>query len=149
MAMDDFHEYNGLKFRKLVKIANDELDPDAMYELGYRYFFGYRTRPNKKKAFYWLIGAAFLDDPTAQYLVGTMYVFGEGTRVDFGEAVYWFGVAAEQGHAPSLNELGIMYAEGMGVEADLEKAKEYWKRSEELGCEEATENLKQLAEMEN
>ena len=47
----------------------------------------------------------------------------------------------------SLNELGIMYAEGMGVEPDLEKAKEFWKKSEELGCEEAGENLKQLEEM--
>ena len=76
-----------------------------------------------------------------------MYVFGEGTPVDFTEAVYWFGVAADQGHAPSLNELGIMYAEGMGVDADLEKAKEFWKKAEELGCEEAGENLKQLEEM--
>jgi hypothetical protein len=147
MAMDDYHEYSGLKVRKLVKIANDELDADAMYELGYRYCFGYKMRPNKRKALYWMLGAAYLDDPVAQYLVGTMYVFGEGTAVDFTEAVYWFGVAADQGHAPSLNELGIMYADGMGVEPDLEKAKEFWKKSEELGCEEAGENLKQLEEM--
>ena len=101
MAMDDYHEYSGLKVRKLVKIANDELDAEAMYELGYRYCFGFRMRPNKRKALYWMLGAAYLDDPVAQYLVGTMYVFGEGTPVDFTEAVYWFGVAADQGHAPS------------------------------------------------
>ncbi len=35
----------------------------------------------------------------------------------------------------------------MGVDADLEKAKEFWKKAEELGCEEAGENLKQLEEM--
>ena len=48
MAMDDDHEYSGLKVRKLVKIANDELDAAAMYELGYRYCFGYKMTPNKK-----------------------------------------------------------------------------------------------------
>lgn len=144
-----YHEYNGMTIRNLVKVANDELDADAMYTLGCRYCFGYGIRANKKKAFYWMLGAAFLDDPTAQYLVGTMYVFGEGTKVNYSEALYWFGVAGEQGDAMSLNELGIMYAEGMGVEADFAKAKEYWEKSKELGCEEAAENLKQLEEMQN
>lgn len=52
--MDDYHEYSGLKVRKLVKIANDELDAEAMYELGYRYCFGFKMRPNKRKALYWM-----------------------------------------------------------------------------------------------
>lgn len=145
--MSGFHEYNGMNIRNLVKLARTELDEDAMYELGFRYTFGHKTRVNKKKGFYWLLGSAYLDEPVAQYLVGTMYVFGEGTKVDYDEAMYWFMMAGEQNHAPSLNELGIMYAEGMGVEEDMEAAREYWKKAEELGCEEATENLKKLDEI--
>ncbi len=116
--MDDYHEYSGLKVRKLVKIANDELDAEAMYELGYRYCFGFKMRPNKRKALYWMLGAAYLDDPVAQYLVGTMYVFGEGTPVDFAEAVYWFGVAAPQrarNHVRRGNGSGRRPREGQGI----------------------------------
>lgn len=142
------HDYEGMKIRNLVKLADRDLDSEAMCELGFRYCSGYDVRPNQKKGFMWLLGAAYLDDPVAQYIVGTMYVFGKGTFVDYNEARYWFELSGGQGHAPSLNELGILYAEGMGVDEDFAKAKEYWTKAAELGSEEAAANLEQLKEIE-
>ena len=147
--MSEFHDYEGMKIRNLVRLADRDYDAEAMCELGFRYCSGLGVRPNQRKGFSWLLGAAFLDEPTAQYLVGTMYVFGIGTAMDYSEALYWFGIAADQGHAASMNELGILHAEGMGVEPDFAKAKEFWQKAAELGSEEAEANLKQLEEMEN
>ena len=146
--MSEFHDYEGMKIRNLIKLADRDYDSEAMCELGFRYCSGYDVRPNQKKGFMWLLGAAYLDDPVAQYIVGTMYIFGKGTEMDYAEALYWFEIAAEQGHAAALNELGILYAEGMGVESDFAKAREYWKRAVEAGSEEATANLQELDEIE-
>ncbi len=147
--MSDFHDYEGMKIRNLVKLADRDYDSEAMCELGFRYCSGYDVRPNQRKGFMWLLSAAYLDDPVAQYIVGTMYVFGKGTAVDYGEARYWFEIAGEQGHAAALNELGILYAEGMGVESDFAKAREYWKRAVEVGSEEASANLEELDKIES
>ena len=147
--MSEYHDYEGMKIRNLVRLADRDYDSEAMCELGFRYCSGYDVRPNQRKGFMWLLSAAYLDEPTAQYLVGTMLVFGKGVARNFEEAIYWFRIAGDQGHAASLNELGILHAEGMGVEADFAKAKEYWQKAAELGCEEAEENLKQLEEMQN
>lgn len=142
--MSEFHDYEGMKIRNLVKLADDELDAEAMCELGFRYCSGYNVRPNQRKGFTWLLGAAMLDIPVAQYIVGTMFVYGKGTAQNYEEAAYWFSIAAENGHTPSLNELGIMFAEGMGVDQDFEKARQYWTEAAELGFEESAENLKML-----
>lgn len=142
------HDYEGMKIRNLVKLADRDLDAEAMCELGFRYCSGYDVRPNQKKGFMWLLGAAYLDDPVAQNIIGLMYVFGKGTFVDYAEARYWFELSGGQGYAPALNELGILYAEAMGVDEDFAKAKEYWTKAAELGSEEAAANLEQLKEIE-
>lgn len=147
--MSAVHDYEGMKIRNLVKLADKELDAEAMAELGFRYCSGYGIRPNQNKGFHWLLGAAMLDDPVAQYVVGTMCVFGKGTAVDYDDALYWFSLAAENGHADALNEIGIMFAEGMGIDADFGKAEEYWNKAVELGCEDAERNLAHLKEMKN
>ncbi len=147
--MSDFHDYEGMKIRNLVKLADRDYDSEAMCELGFRYCSGYNIRPNQRKGFMWLLSAAYLDDPVAQYIVGTMYVFGKGTVMDYSEAHYWFEIAAGQGHAAALNELGILYAEGMGVDADFGRAREYWKKAVEAGSEEAEANLKELDQIES
>lgn len=133
--------YSGRKIRSLTKLADRYEDVDAMFELGYRYYFGYGVRHNISKALGWFYNAAIRGDADACYMLGNMYSLAEGVDWDDEEAMYWFIQAADLGHADSMNELGIMFAEGYGVEANMEFAKEWWEKAVEAGSEEAKENL--------
>ncbi|MBQ4368438.1 MAG: sel1 repeat family protein, partial [Candidatus Methanomethylophilus sp.] len=116
--------YSGRNIRNLVRLADRDDDADAMFELGYRYYFGYGVRHNIGKALLWFYNAAIRGDADGCYMMGTMLSCGEGVELDDEEAVYWFLQAADLGHLDSMNELGIMFAEGYGVEKDMAIARE-------------------------
>ena len=133
--------YSGRNIRNLTKLADRDDDSDAMFELGYRYYYGYGVRHNLHKALLWFFNAGIRGDADSCYMLGNMYSVGEGVDYDDEEALYWFVQAADLGHADSMNELGIMCAEGYGVEANMEDAREWWTKAAEAGSEEAKENL--------
>jgi len=136
--------FEGMKIRNIVRYLDRYMDCDAMFELGFRYFFGVKVRPDKRKALYWYYNSAILGNEIAMYMLGTMYAAGEGCRPDVMESAYWFAQGAEAGHAASMNCLAIMYAEGIGVEQSDEEAVALWNKAVELGSEEAAVNLRIL-----
>lgn len=121
--------YEGMKVRNLIAHLDRYMDCDAMYELGYRYYFGTRMRPCKKKALYWFYNSAILGHETAMYMVGSMYATGDGCSPDILEAAYWFAQGAEAGDPLSMNSLAIMYAEGIGLEQSDDEARKLWEKA--------------------
>ena len=78
----------------------------------------------------------------AQLALGMIYMLGNfDTKKNPQKAVEWWEKAAAQGSTLALNNLGHAYSSGDMGTVNTEKAKEYFKRSCELGNEQATEFL--------
>ena len=81
----------------------------------------------------------------AQLAMGMIYMLGKfGNGKNPQKAVEWWEKAATQGSTLALNNLGHAYSTGDLGSVDLEKAKEYFRKSSELGNEQANELLKKL-----
>ena len=129
-----------------LRLAAEQGDADAQYELGRRYNKGEGVPPDGQETVRWLqlaaeqghadaqliLGladaggeaarwyrlAAEQGNADAQLILGTMYANGEGVPQDYGEAARWYRLAAEQGNADAQLILGTMYAGGEGVPQD-------------------------------
>lgn len=81
----------------------------------------------------------------AQLALGMIYMLGNfDTKKNPQKAVEWWEKAAAQGSTLALNNLGHAYSSGDMGTVNTEKAKEYFKKSCELGNEQATELLMKL-----
>ena len=81
----------------------------------------------------------------AQLALGMIYMLGNfDTKKNPQKAVEWWEKAAAQGSTLALNNLGHAYSSGDIGTVNTEKAKEYFKKSCELGNEQATEFLMKL-----
>lgn len=81
----------------------------------------------------------------AQLAMGMIYMLGKfGNEKNPQKAVEWWEKAATQGSTLALNNLGHAYSTGDLGSVDLEKAKEYFRKSSELGNEQAKEFLRKL-----
>ena len=81
----------------------------------------------------------------AQLAMGMIYMLGKfSNEKNPQKAVEWWEKAAEQGSTLALNNLGHAYSTGDLGAVNTEKAKEYFKKSCELGNELAREFLQKL-----
>ena len=81
----------------------------------------------------------------AQLAMGMIYMLGKfSNEKNPKKAVEWWEKAAEQGSTLALNNLGHAYSTGDLGAVNTEKAKEYFKKSCELGNEQAREFLQKL-----
>lgn len=81
----------------------------------------------------------------AQLAMGMIYMLGKfGNEKNPQKAVEWWEKAAAQGSTLALNNLGHAYSTGDLGAVNTEKAKEYFKKSCELGNEQAREFLQKL-----
>ena len=81
----------------------------------------------------------------AQLAMGMIYMLGKfSNEKNPQKAVEWWEKAAEQGSTLALNNLGHAYSTGDLGAVNTEKAKEYFKKSCELGNEQAREFLQKL-----
>ena len=81
----------------------------------------------------------------AQLAMGMIYMLGKfGNEKNPKKAVEWWEKAAAQGSTLALNNLGHAYSTGDLGAVNTEKAKEYFKKSCELGNEQAREFLQKL-----
>ena len=90
-------------------------NPDAQYNLGVAYEYGYGVTRDHTAAAIWFRRAANQGLAAAQLSLGVLYENGLGVSQDFGNAVSWYRIAAEQGNAAAQLNLGVMYANGWGV----------------------------------
>lgn len=92
-----------------------------------------------------LIKLANEGNVVAQEKVGTAYMKGiNGAEKNLFEALKYFELAANNGSAMANYQMGKAYEKGNGVNCDIEKAKEYYKKSADMGYINAVNTLKQL-----
>ena len=80
----------------LIK-ATDNVNTDAMLNLGWLYENGEFGIQNYNEALKWYQKAADLQDANAMFRLGNMYEHGIGVPVDYEEAKKWFQKAADMG----------------------------------------------------
>jgi len=143
---------------KWYRLAAEQGDARAQFNLGVMYAFGEGVPENDAEAVKWYRLAAEQGNAGAQSRLGLMYDDGEGVPENDAEAVKWYRLAAEQGNASAQFNLGVMYATGEGVlrsgaaAADLYyKAGlaylEEGKREDALRCVERIRNLEAVLDL--
>lgn len=124
---------------KWSKIAAEQGNAVAQFDLGVMYGKGQGVRQDYREAVNWYRKAAQQGNAKAQYNLGVMYEQGQGVRQNYREAVNWFRRAAEQGLAPAQFSLGVMYDQGRGVRKNKAVAKEWFGKAcdngEQKGCD--------------
>ena len=84
---------------KWFRLAAEQGNVDAQYNLGTMYSNGQGVPQDYAQAVKWLRLAAEQGDASAQNSLGLMYGKGEGVPEDYVQAHKWFNLAAAQGNA--------------------------------------------------
>lgn len=92
-------------YKKAVRKEN----PNAIFSLGYNYFYGRGLEQNYAKALELFRKSAEIDYPPAQNALGKFYQDGLIVEKDYNKAREYFEKAVEQGFAPAQVNLGLMY----------------------------------------
>jgi len=116
-------------YQKAEKQGNAE----ALYNIGYCYYYGQGLPKNIDRALENYKKSAELGYAKAQCELGGFYYRGEGFTQDYAKAVTWWRKAAEQGNADAQYCLGGCYADGNGVEEDDVKAAGWYRKAADLG----------------
>lgn len=88
-------------------------DPEAIYEIGRRFYFGEGRQENYRLALRYLLKSAETGNACAQYYVGCIYETGEkeseteykGVTQNYDEAAKWYARAADLGHKEAAHAL--------------------------------------------
>ena len=120
-----------------VKLAAEQGDADAQYQMGQAYDHGRVVHIDNMEAAKWYQMAAEQGHVDAQYKMGDMHRSGVLTW-DGREALRWYQTAAEQGNAKAQYSMGMLYHDGFGIGADCDEARKWFMT--------ATENLRAAAE---
>lgn len=129
-------ERNAREAVKWLRRSAEAGDDDAMEELGVAYLQGEGVPIDEDKAREWLERAAEKGNASAECSLGTRFAHGDFGEEDMDEAVKWWEKAAEHGDAVAWNNLGIVFSDG-SMPVDLDKARECFRKAEELGNEDA------------
>ena len=123
------------------RIAAEQGDADAQFELGWAYDTGEGIDQDYREAVRWYREAAEQGNASAQYNLGVAYGTGEGIDQDYREAVRWYREAAEQGNARAQYNLGVAYGKGEGIDQDRPEAVRWYRKAAEQGNASAQNNL--------
>ena len=148
---------------KHYKLAAEQGDAVAQYNLGNCYLYGEGVEKNYEEAVKWYRLAAEQGDAFAQNKLGVCYEKGTGVEQNYEEAAKWYALAAEQGYvdarnnliglnlitenndidilikhaeqggAFAQNDLGARYIIGYGVEQNYEEGIKWYKRAAKQG----------------
>ena len=105
-----YHHRKGVdvNYKKAIewyKIAAEQGDVHAQYNLGAMYQRGQGVERDYKKAAEWFEKAANQGLVDAQHIVGVIYYHGQGVDVNYMKAAKWLEKAVEQGHAKARRVL--------------------------------------------
>jgi hypothetical protein len=90
---------------QLYRIAAEQGDVDAQFNLGFAYDEGEGVIQNYEKAIFWYLKAAKQGDIVAQFNLGCIYNEGRGVARDYKQAKFWYQKAVEQDHEEAKNFL--------------------------------------------
>ena len=133
----------------MVQSNADSGDPEAQFELAYRYMAGRGgargNETNFVQAAIWLQKSADQGLAIAQHNLGGVYYSGFGAPRDYEQAFKWYRKAAEQGFTPSQAFLGWAYIHGKGgLTEDYHEAIKWYTLAAEGGDQEAQLRLGML-----
>ncbi|KAI8075617.1 hypothetical protein BDF21DRAFT_423276 [Thamnidium elegans] len=92
------------------------------------------VKSNQSKAYQHFLISAKLDYTNSQFQVGHMLCQGNGVEADRLGAFDWLHAAAKKNHMEALYYVAVYYYHGSGgIARNMELAREYFKKSAELG----------------
>ncbi|MEJ2200278.1 MAG: tetratricopeptide repeat protein [Desulfuromonadaceae bacterium] len=127
-----------------LRLAAEQGDCNAQYELGYRVLKAKGQKPDYREVVKWFRRAAEQGHAEAQYGLALRYLFGQGVEKNFSVAVDWLQKAAEQGHADAQLSLGLRYYWGQGIDKDHELARHWFEKAAAQGQAEVRQYLASL-----
>ena len=104
-------------------------DPNAMFDLAFRYYNGDGVKKNYAEAFKWFRKAAYKGNTVAMYNLAVCYNGGIGVEKNPAEAVRWWLRAADRGYADAMYKLGERYRSGYGVDKSIPKSIEWYQKA--------------------
>jgi TPR repeat protein len=132
-----------------VQSNADSGDPEAQFELAYRYMAGRAgargNETNFVQAAIWMQKSADQGFAIAQHNLGGLYYSGFGAPRDYVQAFKWYRKSADQGFSPSQAFLGWAYSQGKGgLTEDYHEAIKWYSMAAEGGDQEAQLRLGML-----
>ena len=117
---------------KWFRLAANQGDADAQYNLGLMYARSRGVPLDYAEAMQWFQKAAAQDNATAQFSLGAMYANGQGVPRDHVRAQMWLNLAAARGYQEAIKYRDII-AQRMtpGQLAEAEKLAREWKPKSE------------------
>lgn len=89
LGMDAYQNNDYDQARSIWKALAEQGHPQAAYNLGFMYEFGYGIAPRDDEAFAWYLLAALHNHTLAQHTVAWMYQRGKGVKQDLAQAQKW------------------------------------------------------------
>ena len=93
---------------KYLRLAADQGNANALYNLGYMYENGEGVEQDYAKAVKYYKLATEQGHAEAQFHLAAMYFDGKGVRQGYAEACKWLQLAAAQGNAGAIKVLDMM-----------------------------------------
>lgn len=93
---------------RLYKLASEQKDADAQFNLGSMYDHSQGSTQNSTQALHWYKLAAAQGDKSARNNLGYMYGKGEGIQKNEVQAYVWFDLAASQGDTDAVKNRELM-----------------------------------------
>ncbi len=125
----------------LRRMAEEEHNPSAMFQLGYNYHEGQHCGQDYKMAMVWYQKAAAYGHAVAQYNLSLLYANGTGVKVDKRKAFYYAQSGAIGGYPLAQVNTGYYYLNGFGISRNIKGAL-YWSvEAADNGEETAAENV--------
>ena len=116
-------------------------NPEELYALGKRYYYGTDTEKDYTKAVKYFQKAADQGLANAQDQLALCYYYEKGIGQDYGKAAQWWQKAADQGQTNAQYNLGFCYKNGQGVPKNPSKAAEWFQKAADQGYQKAQYSL--------
>ncbi|MCO6492144.1 MAG: sel1 repeat family protein [Phaeodactylibacter sp.] len=116
--------------QQLEEEAKEPENPEYLYVLGYRYYYGKGVQKDLDKALFWLNEAAERGVPEAQYELGLIYLEKEETVRDINKGVSLLERAGKQGNLDAQTTLADFYLD----KENYERAALWIQKVAEQGC---------------
>ncbi len=109
-----------------------DADPQALYLLGRRYWFGYGVGVDARRAFSFFSKALKMGNGDAALFMGFDYQKGFSRRQDIEKAIELYQEGMDMDSRSSTFQLGYVYDNGIGVAKDRDKAIACYRKALEI-----------------
>ncbi|KAK8836978.1 Interleukin-1 receptor-associated kinase 4 [Tritrichomonas musculus] len=136
-----FEEKGSSQKMDLYEISAQNNNPDSLFNLGIKYYFGLNIEKNIEKSIEYFEAAAKLNHHHALNSMGYFYLEGIGVKKDYLKAKEYFEKSANQYNSTALYNLGAIFESGKGVKQDYGMAFKYYSLSAKLNNPRAQNSL--------